>query len=197
MIKLYLANLGKYNEGILKGEWFELPLDETELEEAMVKIGVAHYDKDGNYVPYVIETDEKGNEYIYEEYAIHDYETDLNILITEYENVYSLNAIADNVDDTEVKYINVLLEDGAIGMRDLINWKASKLLENYSFVELDESLSWSEEEKVGYAYVDEVIGGPEYLSKEVLERYFDYEAYGRDLLLSGEGFVSDGILVLK
>ena len=32
MIKLYLANLGKYNEGILKGEWFELPLNEKELE---------------------------------------------------------------------------------------------------------------------------------------------------------------------
>ena len=161
----------------------------------MVKIGVAHYDKDGNYVPYVIETDEKGNEYIYEEYAIHDYETDLNIPITEYSSINNLNAITENVDDTEVKYINVLLEDGAIGMRDLINWKASKLLENYSFVELD---GWgSEEEKVGYAYVDEIVGGPEYLSKQVLERYFDYEAYGRDLLLSGEGFVSDGILVLK
>ena len=197
MIKLYLANLGKYNEGILKGEWFELPLDETELEEAMVKIGVAHYDKDGNYVPYVIETDEKGNEYIYEEYAIHDYETDLDIIITEYENIYSLNAIAENVDDTEVRYINVLLDDGAIDMKDLIEWRASKLLENYSFVELEGNLFVNEEETVGYAYVDEIIGGPEYLSKEVLARYFDYEAYGRDILLSGEGFVSDGILVLK
>ena len=195
MIKLYLANLGKYNEGILKGEWFELPLDKTELEEAMVKIGVAHYDKDGNYVPYVIETDEEGNEYIYEEYAIHDYETDLDITISEYSSIKNLNAIAENVDGEDVRYINVLLEDGAIDMQDLIEWKASKLLENYSFVELG---GWgSEEEKVGYAYVDEVIGGPEYLSKEVLERYFDYEAYGRDILLSGEGFVSDGILVLK
>ena len=54
MIKLYLANLGKYNEGILKGEWVELPLSETELEEVMVNIGVAHYDKEGNFVPYVI-----------------------------------------------------------------------------------------------------------------------------------------------
>ena len=197
MINLYLANLGKYNEGILKGEWFELPLDETELEEAMVKIGVAHYDKDGNYVPYVIETDEEGNEYIYEEYAIHDYETDLDITISEYSNIDNLNAIAENVDDTEVRYINVLLDDGAIDMQDLIECRASKLLEDYSFVELEDSLCGSEEEQVGYAYVDEIIGGPECLSKEVLERYFDYEAYGRDLLLSGEGHVSNGILVLK
>ena len=73
--------------------------------------------------------------------------------------------------------------------------KNVKEYENYSFVELD---GWgSEEEKVGYAYVDEIIGGPECLSKQVLERYFDYEAFGRDLLLSGEGHVSDGILVLK
>ena len=197
MIKLYLANLGKYNEGILKGSWIELPLSETELEEAMVKIGVAHYDKDGNYVPYVIETDEKGNEYIYEEYAIHDYETDLSISISEYSSIDSLNSIAENVDDTEVRYINVLLDDGAIDMKDLIAYRASELLEYYSFVELDESLCGSDEEKIGYSFVDEVFGGPEGLSKEVLERYFDYEAYGRDLLLSGEVYVSNGVLVLK
>ena len=71
------------------------------------------------------------------------------------------------------------------------------MLEDYSFVELEDSLCGSEEKQVGYAYVDEIIGGPEGLSKEVLARYFDYEAFGRDLLLSGEGFVSDGILVLK
>ena len=55
----------------------------------------------------------------------------------------------------------------------------------------------NEEQEVGYAYVDEVCGGLDCLSKEILERYFDYEAFGRDILLSGEGFVSGNILVLK
>ena len=195
MIKLYLANLGKYNEGILKGEWIELPLSETELEEVMVNIGVAHYDKEGNFVPYVIETDEKGYEYVYEEYAIHDYETDLNISISEYSSLDNLNAIAENVEKYELDYVNVLLDDGAIGMKDLIEGDLEEIMQNYSFIELEPNMN--EEQEVGYAYVDEVCGGLECLSKEILERYFDYEAFGRDILLSGEGFVSGNILVLK
>ena len=195
MIKLYLANLGKYNEGILKGEWVELPLSETELEEVMVNIGVAHYDKEGNFVPYVIETDEKGYEYVYEEYAIHDYETDLNISISEYSSLDNLNAIAENVEKYELDYVNVLLDDGAIDMKDLIEGDLEEIMQNYSFIELEPNMN--EEQEVGYAYVDEIYGGPEYLSKEILERYFDYEAFGRDILLSGEGFVSGNILVLK
>ena len=195
MIKLYLANLGKYNEGILKGEWVELPLSETELEEVMVNIGVAHYDKEGNFVPYVIETDEKGYEYVYEEYAIHDYETDLNISISEYSSLDNLNAIAENVEKYELDYVNVLLDDGAIDMKDLIEGDLEEIMQNYTFVELEPNMN--EEQEVGYAYVDEVCGGLECLSKEILERYFDYEAFGRDILLSGEGFVSGNILVLK
>ena len=195
MIKLYLANLGKYNEGILKGEWVELPLSETELEEVMVNIGVAHYDKEGNFVPYVIETDEKGYEYVYEEYAIHDYETDLNISISEYSSLDNLNAIAENVEKYELDYVNVLLDDGAIGMKDLIEGDLEEIMQNHTFIELEPNMN--EEQEVGYACVDEIYGGPEYLSREILERYFDYEAFGRDILLSGEGFVSGNILVLK
>ena len=195
MIKLYLANLGKYNEGILKGEWVELPLSETELEEVMVNIGVAHYDKEGNFVPYVIETDENGYEYVYEEYAIHDYETDLNISISEYSSLDNLNAIAENVEKYELDYVNVLLDDGAIDMKDLIEGDIEEIMQSHTFIELEPNMN--EEQEVGYAYVDEIYGGPEYLSKEILERYFDYEAFGRDILLSGEGFVSGNILVLK
>ena len=195
MIKLYLANLGKYNEGILKGEWVELPLSETELEEVLVNIGVAHYDKEGNFVPYVIETDEKGYEYVYEEYAIHDYETDLNISISEYSSLNDLNTVAEIVEDFELDQVNALLDGGVIDMKDLIEGDLEEIMQNYSFIELEPNMN--EEQEVGYAYVDEVCGGLECLSKEILERYFDYEAFGRDILLSGEGFVSGNILVLK
>ena len=195
MIKLYLANLGKYNEGILKGEWVELPLSETELEEVMVNIGVAHYDKEGNFVPYVIETDENGYEYVYEEYAIHDYETDLNISISEYSSLNDLNTVAEIVEDFELDQVNALLDGGVIDMKDLIEGDLEEIMQNYGFIELEPTMN--EEQEVGYAYVDEVCGGLECLSKEILERYFDYEAFGRDILLSGEGFVSGNILVLK
>ena len=39
--------------------------------------------------------------------------------------------------------------------------------------------------ELGYAYV-EMIGGVKELSDMALEIYFDYESFGRDLVLSGE-----------
>ena len=196
MIKLYLANLGKYNEGVLKGAWIELPYTQEELEEKFVEIGIAHYDAEGNYVPYVVETDEKGYEYMYEEYAIHDYETDLNIPINEYSSLSNLNAIENNVNYNEVDKVNILLNNGDISLRDLIETPAYKLLEDYSFVELDSSIS-NEDEKIGYGYIDEVMCGIDQLPREVLERYFDFEAYGRDLRLSGDCYVEGDIMVLN
>ena len=196
MIKLYLANLGKYNEGELKGAWIELPYTQEELEEKFVEIGIAHYDAEGNYVPYVVETDEKGYEYMYEEYAIHDYETDLNIPINEYSSLSNLNAIENNVNYNEVDKVNILLNNGDISLRDLIETPAYKLLEDYSFVELDSSIS-NEDEKIGYGYIDEVMCGIDQLPREVLESYFDFEAYGRDLRLSGDCYVDGDIMVLN
>lgn len=38
---------------------------------------------------------------------------------------------------------------------------------------------------MGYAYVN-MIGGVKELSDMALESYFDYESFGRDLVLSGE-----------
>ena len=49
-MQVYIANLGKYNEGELVGAWFTPPIDYDEMAE---RIGL---------------NDE------YEEYAIHDYE---------------------------------------------------------------------------------------------------------------------------
>ena len=55
-IKIWVANLGKYNEGINKGEWFTLPTDMSEIGK---KIGL--------------------NER-YEEWAIHDYEAPFGLM---------------------------------------------------------------------------------------------------------------------
>ena len=55
MMKIFLTNLGKYNEGELIGEWVELPVSQEELQEVFKRIGI--------------------NEE-YEEYFITDYECD-------------------------------------------------------------------------------------------------------------------------
>ena len=57
-MQVYIANLGKYNEGELVGAWFTFPIDFEEVKE---KIGL---------------NDE------YEEYAIHDYEYPLRLTNT-------------------------------------------------------------------------------------------------------------------
>ena len=60
-MQVYIANLGKYNEGELVGAWFTFPIDFEEVKE---KIGL---------------NDE------YEEYAIHDYE--LPFTVDEYTSI--------------------------------------------------------------------------------------------------------------
>ena len=67
---VYIANLGKYNEGYLVGAWFTFPIDEEDVKE---KIGL--------------------NEQ-YEEYAIHDTDN-FPIAIGEYVSIEELNRKAE------------------------------------------------------------------------------------------------------
>lgn len=73
--RVYIANIGKYNDGELVGAWFTFPLDEEEIRET---IGL---DKE------------------YEEYAIHDYE--LPFSIGEYISIDSLNEMYEMCDDMD------------------------------------------------------------------------------------------------
>lgn len=38
-INIYITNLGKYNEGMLIGEWVKLPVDQNELQNVLNRIG--------------------------------------------------------------------------------------------------------------------------------------------------------------
>ena len=72
-MRIYIANLGKYNEGELVGAWFTPPVDFEEVKE---RIGL---------------NDE------YEEYAIHDYE--LPFEIDEYTPIEEVNRLCEMVED--------------------------------------------------------------------------------------------------
>ena len=79
MLKIYLSNLGKYNEGDLVGEWVTLPIEKKELEEVKERIGI--------------------NEQ-YEEFFISDYESDIDGLeIGEYDNIEQLNRLVKTLND--------------------------------------------------------------------------------------------------
>ena len=72
-MRVYIANLGKYNEGELVGAWFEPPIDMDEVRE---RIGLNDQ---------------------YEEYAIHDYE--LPFEIGEYTPIEEINRLCEMVED--------------------------------------------------------------------------------------------------
>ncbi|WP_270692336.1 antirestriction protein ArdA [Enterococcus malodoratus] len=74
-MRVYVVNLGKYNEGELVGAWFTPPVDFDEVKE---RIGL---------------NDE------YEEYAIHDYE--LPFEIDEYTPIEEINRLCELAEELE------------------------------------------------------------------------------------------------
>ena len=49
MLRIFLTNLGKYNEGQLIGEWVELPCTDDELEAVKERNGISDEpDENGN-----------------------------------------------------------------------------------------------------------------------------------------------------
>ena len=71
---VYIANLGKYNEGYLVGDWFTFPLDEEDIAE---RIGLNAE---------------------YEEYAVHDTDN-FPVEISEYTSLEELNRIYEQVQE--------------------------------------------------------------------------------------------------
>jgi len=83
-MRVYIANLGKYNEGEAVGEWFTPPIDYEEMKE---RIGL--YGR-------------------YEEYAIHTYE--LPFHIGEYTSISEINRLCEKVMELEGESIYDELE---------------------------------------------------------------------------------------
>ena len=196
MMNLYLANLGKYNEGELVGTWLSLPCTDTELEDALVEIGVATYKNNGEFSMGKLEV-KNGVGYIYEEYAIHDWECDINgIEISEYSSLEELNELAeklDSMDEFEEKGRVALLECGYIEEKDIIEKEIDDILGDYWFLELDDMSNT--DESLGYELA-EMNGIIHELEKIGVEGYFDYEKYGRDARYNGVAVASNNIAIL-
>lgn len=162
MINIYITNLGKYNEGELVGKWVELPCDD--LEKELRSIGVSD------------EPDENGK--YYEEYFITDYETDIpGLQIDEYDNFDELNEFAEKVeklDSSDKIALRAFLENGST-LEDALEG-----VENINY-----AIYWNcyDMEDVAKEIVKET--GMLQGTPDEIARYFDYEAYGRDLDLEG------------
>lgn len=151
MIKLYIANLGKYVEGELVGDWITLPITQDDFSDFLKTIQI-----DGER---------------YEEIAIHDYMTDLGISIGEYESISKLNELAEATDGNE-KEFSAIYE--AIGDID----DSLRVLENHDyclFADIDN------EEDLGYEWVAEGLFGvnipdslSDFINYEAIGRSLDF-----------------------
>lgn len=156
MIKVFLTNLGKYNEGYLIGEWLELPASQQEIDETMAKIGI--------------------NEE-YEEWFITDYETDIKgIEIGEYSNLNELNEIAEELE--------ALNEDNAI-IEAIFNY-CQDMQETINKIENRDYIIYYDCDNMIDVAI-EIVKECGYLNgvSETVARYFDYEAFSRDLEIEG------------
>lgn len=166
MLKIYIANLGKYNEGELVGKWVELPCED--LDEVLKEIEVV----DGT---------------AYEEYAIHDYESDIEGLnIGEYDNIFSLNEIAEKLNelsDYDKNWLEAYLDASG---EDLLT--ALEQFEDNSYFYKDMTLEDVAEELVSegcFGYIPDSIA-----------IYIDYAAIARDLECDSYFETKQGVIYL-
>ena len=154
MFKIFLTNLGKYNEGELVGKWLELPADEEEISATLKTIGI-----DGER---------------YEESFITDCQIDIDGLkVGYYDGLDYLNDLAEsveNMDDSEKEIFSALLKNG------YERHEAAALLDDCILYDGCDDM-----EEVAEQYADET--GLLESVPEDLRGYFDFAAYGRDMEL--------------
>ena len=219
-IRMFITNLGKYNEGELVGKWVDLPC--YDLEDQLLEIGVSD------------EPDEFGN--MYEEWFVTDYETDIPglDLSSEYPNIDELNELAETVqdwdEDDELLALGAYLDNGydiddairhvedrdyiiytdCYNMRDVamayvemcgsvIDAAGKEAAENYiDWDQYAEDL-WDnggfDSKEDAQEYADEVQFTGDY-DDDFIESYFNYESYGRDMGINGTFvYMNNGVYV--
>lgn len=165
-LKAFVTNLGKYNEGVLCGEWVYFPIDEDEFNEKVLPdIGV-----DGKR---------------YEEWFITDYECELDGVaeyLGEYPSLEDVNILAEALDNWDEDYAQAVVD--VCGFDDIINYDESAFL----IIEAESDAD------IGEYYINET--GMATDIPEWLINYVDYEAYGRDIRFNSDGgFSNNGYFV--
>lgn len=186
-IKVYVANLGKYNEGIHQGEWITLPMPKEELDRVLSEEIGLELDPEKAF-----QAGMRG-EVVYEEYAIHDYDYDFGLkaigyIPSEYDNLDDLNALAAQMQKRsleDLENVNIWLND-CVGTEKTISNIANLVIQaedipfsTYEFEGIENSSNMSNETKLGYTFA-ELFGIQESLEAINAECYFDYEKYGND-----------------
>ena len=173
----FVTNLGKYNEGMLIGEWVKLPTTEEEMQKVFERIGIGKQDEFGQP---------------YEEWFITDYECPIygvQKMLGEYESLDKLNYLAALIDElslSDQEKLVAIMEAGCdevSDIDDLIN-----LTFNLDCYDIMPGIN--DESDLGYYYAHEA---GIYSEKDLgpLANYIDYERYGRDIAMDEQGRFTD------
>ncbi len=155
-MRVYVADLASYNNGILSGSWINLPCDDIWAEVQNV-LDRGTRDRKANDVY---------DGYDSEEWAIHDYELPFDV--GEYGNLDDINALAEKFEDTDEsdrKRISYLIDYRGCSIDTALEeFEDVYIYEDTSYLDLAEML------------VDETWSVPEHLLN-----YIDYEKFAREL----------------
>ena len=175
MLNIYVNTWGNYNEnGADGGEWITLPMDAGDLEKTLDRIAENMQDFDP-------------------EWFVNDYEWTTEIEpreIGEMENITELNEWIDELnglDEWDQKEIAAAMEAWDYSFEEAHDKQQRGYFTFYANQDLQE---------VAEEIADELIaccGHKE--TPDILTRYFDYEAFARDLSFDGYTETSYGVIV--
>ena len=159
MLKAFITNLGKYNEGYLIGEWIEFPISKEELNKVFKRIGINKR---------------------YEEFFFTDYENNV-FGLGEFESIERLNKIGEMLEGLEDEKILFSILDYGYDVEEAI-----EIVKDCDYVYYSNCNDMTD---VAYEYVEQ--SGMLDNIPEFAQIYFNYEQFGRDLMIEGN-FVGCG-----
>jgi antirestriction protein len=151
-VSLYVGTYRKYNDGNLYGAWLDL----TDFADA--------------------------DKFLDACYDLHKDETDPELMFQDYEGfpkeLYSESCSRGDIEKL-YEYI-AACEDNGQDIVDAVIENGGDLDEVQDTFYLCNDDMLNQDENIGISYIDQ-IGGVENLDRETLMRFFDFEAYGREL----------------
>ena len=172
MLNIFVNTWGNYNEnGADGGKWVTLPADPEELKNELDAIANAMGDADP-------------------EWAIHDYEwtTDLDLFkVSEHDNITALNEKLQELEglgEWELEEVAAAMEAFDYDFLEAVDRQQRGYFTLYRNMDLTEVA----EELVNECYFTKD-------TPDIFTRYFDYEAFGRDLRFDGYTETKYGVII--
>lgn len=160
MFRIWICNLGKYNEGELEGEWVDLPCDDLyeTLGGVYERIGIN--DK-------------------YEETFIADYDNDYGYAVGEYDDLDYLNEIAEELEALPDYECDVWesLHDGGYNHDEIMD-----IIRYGDYITYGNCIDMGDVAMLAY----EMSGQLAEIEKVMPSYYVDWDSIGRDMDIEGK-----------